>query len=355
MFADGVSRWQSGRIKKPVLIDFGSAKFLEPQTVTVTTTINRRFTPYEQEEGGNPQPNWDVYGLAATLYFVVTGEKPQSSISCKLSRDRLIPPQQHCSDLSDRLNKAILKGMALEAKNRPPSMKSWLKLLLPHQTLLNKAIIQGMALESLARSYLKPSFPFTPLCWLIIGYLPTGILIGMSGSNIIQSESESIAVFIAAIVIAFLTFFYHLIEYDVSVAIAVSAATFILIKITGTIAVSWAIALAVTFILLLFGTFIDYYLSIEKYMALALVGALLSGAISGYFTKMGAGLGLTCGFMTQVQFYTVLINLSDIDESLKKRYRPIQVLLITGISSTLGLMLGGGIGWYLRIVGIFKV
>ena len=70
---------------------------------------------------------------------------------------------------------------------------------------------------------------------------------------------------------------------------------------------------------------------------------------------MGAGLGLTCGFMTQVQFYTVLINLSDIDESLKKRYRPIQVLLITGISSTLGLMLGGGIGWYLRIVGIFKV
>lgn len=115
---------------EPVLIDFGSAKLLQPGTFTVTTSINESFAPYEQSNKENaPQPTLDVYGLAATLYFAVTGQKPQASISRKMFGDKLQRPKQISGGIENWLDKAILKGMALEATDRPVSMQAWLKLL----------------------------------------------------------------------------------------------------------------------------------------------------------------------------------------------------------------------------------
>ncbi|NEQ31883.1 MAG: protein kinase, partial [Leptolyngbya sp. SIO4C5] len=114
---------------EPVLIDFGSAKLLQPTTFTVTTTVNESFAPYEQtKRGSKPQATLDVYGLSATFYFAVTGEKPQSAMGRKMFGDSLDPPRQHCEELSDWLNQAILEGMALEARDRPSSMQAWLEL-----------------------------------------------------------------------------------------------------------------------------------------------------------------------------------------------------------------------------------
>ncbi|NEO88305.1 MAG: serine/threonine protein kinase [Spirulina sp. SIO3F2] len=45
---------------EPVLIDFGSAKFLQPSTYTVTTTVNESFTPYEQSLS-NTKSNKESY------------------------------------------------------------------------------------------------------------------------------------------------------------------------------------------------------------------------------------------------------------------------------------------------------
>jgi serine/threonine-protein kinase len=70
---------------EPILIDFGSAKSLQPMTLTVTTTYNG-FTPYEQR-GGKPQPTWDIYALAASFYFAITGSKPQDAYNRKLYGD----------------------------------------------------------------------------------------------------------------------------------------------------------------------------------------------------------------------------------------------------------------------------
>jgi serine/threonine protein kinase len=127
-----ILRQESGT-PQPVLIDFGSAKSLQPSTLTVSMTWNE-YSPYEQEDekrnnkgdkqrNNNRQPTLDVYGLAATLYLVVTGEKPEPATNRKLYGKRLKPPKHHRSELSDWLNRAILKGMALEAKNRPRSMQ----------------------------------------------------------------------------------------------------------------------------------------------------------------------------------------------------------------------------------------
>jgi serine/threonine protein kinase len=117
---------------KAVLIDFGISKEIVPLTGTqMSKDANAAFAPYEQIIRGTSKPTVDIYSLAATLYYGVTGQKPSVSLARKLDNDNepLIPPQQIISSISDGLNRAILKGMALEAKDRPQSMQSWLAML----------------------------------------------------------------------------------------------------------------------------------------------------------------------------------------------------------------------------------
>jgi serine/threonine protein kinase len=115
---------------KAVLIDFGIAKELVPSTQSSTGEAgNRGFAPYEQISRGSREPVVDVYCLAATLYYAVTGQRPVTSLDRKLHDAVLTTPRQIQPSLSKHLNWAILEGMALEADERPQSMHDWLKLL----------------------------------------------------------------------------------------------------------------------------------------------------------------------------------------------------------------------------------
>jgi len=116
--------------QQAVLIDFGIAKDLVPATLSTTGNAgNKRFAPYEQLYRGSREPKVDIYCLAATLYFLVTGKCPATSLDRKLYSTPLVQPKHINRDISNQLNRAILSGMALEAGDRPASMKDWLKLL----------------------------------------------------------------------------------------------------------------------------------------------------------------------------------------------------------------------------------
>ncbi|MDZ8029592.1 serine/threonine-protein kinase [Nostoc sp. DedSLP04] len=115
---------------KAVLIDFGIAKELLPKTLSSKGIAgNEGFAPYEQMSRGSREPTVDVYCLAATLYYAVTGQRPTTSLARKLDNASLKSPKQISPSISDQLNKAILKGMALEAKDRPQLMQAWLAML----------------------------------------------------------------------------------------------------------------------------------------------------------------------------------------------------------------------------------
>jgi len=118
---------QNGRA---VLIDFGIAKELVPSTYTSTGAFgNEGFAPYEQLLRGSREPNVDVHCLAATLYYSLTDQRPTKSLDRKLYQQPLIEPRRIVPGISKQVNRAILKGMALEPKKRPQSMQAWLKLL----------------------------------------------------------------------------------------------------------------------------------------------------------------------------------------------------------------------------------
>ena len=112
----------------PVLIDFGISGEIIPTTISSKMFGNRAFAPYEQMIKGNREPVVDVYTLAATLYYVVTGQLPVDSLSRRVDDEELIPPQDLVT-VSDRVNEAIMQGMALKPSQRPPTMPDWLQLL----------------------------------------------------------------------------------------------------------------------------------------------------------------------------------------------------------------------------------
>lgn len=115
---------------KAVLIDFGIAKQIIPATQSSTDkSAHERFAPYEQRYKGSRDPRVDIYCLAASLYYGVTGQSPINSLARKLDDELLIAPQEIIVTISNELNQAILKGMALEAKDRPESMQIWLEML----------------------------------------------------------------------------------------------------------------------------------------------------------------------------------------------------------------------------------
>jgi serine/threonine-protein kinase len=120
-----------------VLIDFGIAKDFVPSTFSTTGAMgNHNFAPYEQLGGrSSRQPCVDVYCLAASLYFVATGQLPAESLARKLHSEPLIPPDKIRRGFSSQISQAILQGMTLEATARPQSMAQWLGGLAPRKVV----------------------------------------------------------------------------------------------------------------------------------------------------------------------------------------------------------------------------
>lgn len=114
---------------KAVLIDFGIAGDMSPPSTLSRSFGNKVFAPYELTRKGIRHSTVDIYCLAGSLYYAITGERPTNSFDRKYEQEELVPPKQLVPSLSDAVNEAILQGMALEAKDRPQTMEEWLNFL----------------------------------------------------------------------------------------------------------------------------------------------------------------------------------------------------------------------------------
>jgi len=110
-----------------VLIDFGLAAEIKPQILTSKHLAHLNFAPYEQLKGSG-KPTVDVYCLAASLYYAITGQLPTQALDRKLYNEPLISPNKIVK-ISDKINDAILKGLGLEPEKRPQTMAEFLRLL----------------------------------------------------------------------------------------------------------------------------------------------------------------------------------------------------------------------------------
>ncbi|MBD1871414.1 protein kinase [Cyanobacteria bacterium FACHB-471] len=111
-----------------VLIDFGIAREFTPGiTQTHTSLISAGYAPIEQYISQERRsPATDVYGLAATLYTLLTARIPVAAAL----RDRvdLPAPRVVRPELSAAVSQAVMRGMAVEPQHRPANVDRWLAL-----------------------------------------------------------------------------------------------------------------------------------------------------------------------------------------------------------------------------------
>ncbi len=124
---DNIYICKDGKIK---LIDFGAAKFsAEGEVRTRSIILKHGFAPPEQYQTRSNQGPWtDIYALGATLYRAITGIVPEES-SNRVKEDTLIAPKELCPEISDNINNAILRSMALLSALRYQNADEFLKAL----------------------------------------------------------------------------------------------------------------------------------------------------------------------------------------------------------------------------------
>jgi len=112
---------------RPVLLDLGAARqVLGGMTQALTTVLKPGFAPIEQyvDDGSMSQGRWtDVYGLAGTLFFAVTGEAPVTATS-RLVRDGQpdLTRLPEARGFSPSFCAGVMRGLAIRAIERPKTV-----------------------------------------------------------------------------------------------------------------------------------------------------------------------------------------------------------------------------------------
>lgn len=119
---DNIMICNDGNVK---LFDFGAARFSAGVENRVTVVVKPGFAPPEQYDKVNRQdPRTDIYALGATLYYAMTGMKPEESTNRKIE-DTLLPPAAVDNNIPENISNAVMRAMAVEQQYRFASVDNF--------------------------------------------------------------------------------------------------------------------------------------------------------------------------------------------------------------------------------------
>ncbi|MDD2722688.1 MAG: serine/threonine-protein kinase [Methylovulum sp.] len=110
----------------PVLLDFGAARSaISQKSVSVSVILTPGFAPFEQYlSRSNFTQSTDIYSVAATIYYMVSGIKPNEA-TARLQKDPIIHLANLETGLSQQFSNSIMKALAVYPENRPQSIKEF--------------------------------------------------------------------------------------------------------------------------------------------------------------------------------------------------------------------------------------
>jgi len=122
------------------LIDFGAARFSNEENKLMSIILKPGFAPPEQYEQINKQGPWtDIYALGATLYYIITGVKPEESTNRKIN-DTLPYPHEVNKEIPEYLSNTIMKAMAIDVHMRFQNAQEFLQGIKQERKVLPVAI-----------------------------------------------------------------------------------------------------------------------------------------------------------------------------------------------------------------------
>ena len=124
---DNIYITKDGNVK---LLDFGSARYsLGDKSKSLDVILKVGYAPKEQYIRRSRQgPYTDVYSCAACLYAAITGYLPPESLE-RLDKDTLVPPSRMGVEIPLYLERAILKGLAVQPEDRFQTAGEFLEAL----------------------------------------------------------------------------------------------------------------------------------------------------------------------------------------------------------------------------------
>ena len=124
---DNIYITKDGNVK---LLDFGSARYsLGDKSKSLDVILKVGYAPKEQYiRRGRQGPYTDVYSCAACLYAAITGYLPPESLE-RLDHDTLVPPSEAGTEIPLYLERAILKGLAVQPEDRFQTAGEFLEAL----------------------------------------------------------------------------------------------------------------------------------------------------------------------------------------------------------------------------------
>lgn len=120
---DNIYLCNDGRIK---LLDFGAAQtsVAQQNNSSQTVMVKPGFAPEEQYNQAGEQGPWsDVYSVAASMYYCLTGQAPPDAIQ-RLKQDQLKPLADYGVTIPPLAEQVLMYALAVKSLQRPQSIET---------------------------------------------------------------------------------------------------------------------------------------------------------------------------------------------------------------------------------------
>ena len=176
---DNIYITKDGMVK---LLDFGSARYsIGDKSKSLDVILKVGYAPKEQYIRRSRQgPFTDVYSCAACFYAAITGFLPPESLE-RLDHDELVPISQCGIDIPEYLDKAILKGLAVQPEDRFQSAAEFLDAI-ESQQVVEVPVSGAAAAPAPEKKKVKPA-RIAAIAAAAVVVLGVGIAIGGGGSS----------------------------------------------------------------------------------------------------------------------------------------------------------------------------